>query len=202
MQLLQLVQDQVRLGIPLPWGIRDAHGKLLLAQGQVLTNQAQMEALLSGANVPLTVVDTIDQVMSDTLQRGGIETVEQLAESDVDDVTSIIDMSYDEAERLIASARRIMEVKRLRGMQASSGESAEATEEGAEGDTVVAASVDEESVTTVERPTTSTRASTRCTASARTRRRNRCFRTGPMVPRCSVILPHRHASGSEHVARP
>lgn len=47
MQLLQLVQDQVRLGIPLPWGIRDAHGKLLLARGQVLTNQAQMDALLS-----------------------------------------------------------------------------------------------------------------------------------------------------------
>lgn len=47
MQLLQLVQDQVRLDVPLPWGIRDVHGKLLLARGQVLTNQAQMELLLS-----------------------------------------------------------------------------------------------------------------------------------------------------------
>ena len=81
--------------------------------------ESQMEALLSGANVPLTVVDSIDQVMSDTLQRGGILTVEQLAESTVDDVTQIIDMSFDDAERLIASARRIMEVKRLRGMQAA-----------------------------------------------------------------------------------
>lgn len=46
--------------------------------------------------------------MSDTLQRGEILTVEQLAESTVDDVTQIIDMSFDDAERLIASARRIM----------------------------------------------------------------------------------------------
>jgi N utilization substance protein A len=88
--------------------------------------ESQMEALLSGANVPLTVVDTIDQVTSDMLQRGGIETVEQLAESSVDDVTSVVDMSLDEAERLIASARRIMEVKRLRGAHhATAGDGAE-----------------------------------------------------------------------------
>ncbi len=84
--------------------------------------ESQMEALLSGANVPLTVVDTIDQVMSDTLQHGGITSVEQLAESSVDDVTQIIDMSLDDAERLIDSARRIMEVKRLRGLQAAAHE--------------------------------------------------------------------------------
>jgi N utilization substance protein A len=81
--------------------------------------ESQMEALLSGANVPLTVVDQIDAVMSDALQRGGVKTVEQLAQSSVDDVTQIIDMSFDDAERLIASAQRIMEVKRLRGMQAA-----------------------------------------------------------------------------------
>ncbi len=84
--------------------------------------ESQMEALLSGANVPLTVVDQIDAVMSDALQRGGITTVEQLAESSVDDVTQIIDMSFDDAERLIASAQRIMEVKRLRGVQTLSHE--------------------------------------------------------------------------------
>ena len=33
MQLLRLVQGQVRLGEPLPWGVRDEHGKLLLARG-------------------------------------------------------------------------------------------------------------------------------------------------------------------------
>jgi N utilization substance protein A len=92
--------------------------------------ESQMEALLSGANVPLTVVDQIDAVMSDALQHGGITTVEQLAESSVDDVTQIIDMSYDDAERLIASAQRIMEVKRLRGAQTAAHETE--AEEGAE----------------------------------------------------------------------
>lgn len=82
--------------------------------------ESQMEALLSGASVPLTVVDNIDQVMSDALQRGGITTVEQLAGSSIDDVTQIIDMSFDDAERLIASARRIMEVKRLRALSSHS----------------------------------------------------------------------------------
>ena len=94
--------------------------------------ESQMEALLSGASVPLTVVDSIDQVMSDTLQRGGITTVEQLAESSVDDVTQIIDMSFDDAERLIASARRIMEVKRLRDLQVSHAPESELAEPGAE----------------------------------------------------------------------
>jgi len=81
--------------------------------------ESQMEALLSGANVPLTVVETIDPVTSEMLNRGGIISVEQLAESSIDDVTSIVDVSLDEAERLITSAQRIMEVKRLRTQQAA-----------------------------------------------------------------------------------
>jgi N utilization substance protein A len=108
--------------------------------------ESQMEALLSGANVPLTVVDQIDAVMSDALQRGGITTVEQLAQSSVDDVTQIIDMSFDDAERLIASAQRIMEVKRLRGMQAAThaDDAAEAvSEEVSEDEAVEAPEADE-----------------------------------------------------------
>jgi HD-GYP domain-containing protein (c-di-GMP phosphodiesterase class II) len=46
MQLLKLVQNRVRLGEPLPWGVRNVEGKLLLAQGQVIANQGQLEALL------------------------------------------------------------------------------------------------------------------------------------------------------------
>jgi HD-GYP domain-containing protein (c-di-GMP phosphodiesterase class II) len=46
MQLLKLVQHQVRLGAPLPWNVRDEHGKLLLAQGQLLADDAQLGTLL------------------------------------------------------------------------------------------------------------------------------------------------------------
>jgi HD-GYP domain-containing protein (c-di-GMP phosphodiesterase class II) len=45
LRLLRLVQRQVIVGQPLPFGVRDEHGKLLLARGQVVENDAQLEAL-------------------------------------------------------------------------------------------------------------------------------------------------------------
>lgn len=46
MQLLQLVQSQVRLNEPLPWGVRDADTNLLLARGFVLTDEDRLLTLL------------------------------------------------------------------------------------------------------------------------------------------------------------
>jgi HD-GYP domain-containing protein (c-di-GMP phosphodiesterase class II) len=46
MQLLKLVHNLVKLGEPLPWGVRDAHGKLLLAQGHVISDEGQLSAVL------------------------------------------------------------------------------------------------------------------------------------------------------------
>jgi HD-GYP domain-containing protein (c-di-GMP phosphodiesterase class II) len=57
MHLLKLVQSQVRLGEPLPWGVRDAQGQLLLARGQVIATQDQLAALLErGASVDIEEV--------------------------------------------------------------------------------------------------------------------------------------------------
>ena len=57
MQLLKLVQSQVRLGEPLPWGVRDAQGQLLLARGRVIADLDQLEALLErGAFVDIEEV--------------------------------------------------------------------------------------------------------------------------------------------------
>lgn len=57
MQLLKLVQSQVRLGEPLPWGVRDAQGQLLLARGHVVADLDQLEALLErGAFVDIEEV--------------------------------------------------------------------------------------------------------------------------------------------------
>lgn len=47
LRLLRLVQRQVVVGQPLPFGVRDEHGKLLLARGHVVENDAQLEALLA-----------------------------------------------------------------------------------------------------------------------------------------------------------
>ena len=57
MHLLRLVQSQVRLGEPLPWGVRDEHGKLLLARGHVIGSEEQLAALLArGASVDIEEV--------------------------------------------------------------------------------------------------------------------------------------------------
>lgn len=46
-ELLQLLSSQLKLGAPLPFGVRDAQGKLLLARGQVIATERQLESLLS-----------------------------------------------------------------------------------------------------------------------------------------------------------
>lgn len=46
MKLLRLPRSQVRLGMKLPWNVRDANCVLLLAKGFVLLDQAQLDELL------------------------------------------------------------------------------------------------------------------------------------------------------------
>lgn len=66
MQLLRLVRNQVRVGAPLPWGVRDDAGKLLLARGTVVPNEQLMEALLTrGAYVdPVEVQQSRGEAMA------------------------------------------------------------------------------------------------------------------------------------------
>lgn len=52
---LATVKQRVQLGQPLPFGVRDADGTLLLARGHVVENQPQLDALLArGALVDLS----------------------------------------------------------------------------------------------------------------------------------------------------
>jgi HD-GYP domain-containing protein (c-di-GMP phosphodiesterase class II) len=46
-QLLPLVAGQMKVGSPLPFGVRDENGKLLLAAGQLIGTHGQLEALLA-----------------------------------------------------------------------------------------------------------------------------------------------------------
>jgi len=47
LQLLKLVASHIKVGAPLPFNVRDEHGHLLLAAGQVIHGDAQLQALLS-----------------------------------------------------------------------------------------------------------------------------------------------------------
>lgn len=61
-RLLRLVQRQVAVGQPLPFGVRDEHGNLLLARGHVVESDAQLEALLErGAYVDAEEVRALMQ---------------------------------------------------------------------------------------------------------------------------------------------
>jgi hypothetical protein len=46
MQLLRLVAGQIKVAAPLPFNVRDEHGQLLLAAGQVIASEAQLQTLL------------------------------------------------------------------------------------------------------------------------------------------------------------
>lgn len=46
MKLLRLPRAQVRLGLALPWNVRDEQGLLLLSRGYLLTDQGQLDELL------------------------------------------------------------------------------------------------------------------------------------------------------------
>lgn len=45
--LMRMVADQIQLGQPLPFGVRDDQGKLLMAKGRVVASESQLEALLA-----------------------------------------------------------------------------------------------------------------------------------------------------------
>ena len=44
--LLRSVADQIQVGAPLPFGVRDEQGKLLLAKGRVVANESQRQNLI------------------------------------------------------------------------------------------------------------------------------------------------------------
>lgn len=46
MKVLRLPRSKVKLGEPLPWGVRDETGLLLLSKGHILTTEHQLELLL------------------------------------------------------------------------------------------------------------------------------------------------------------
>ncbi len=45
-ELIRMVADQIQLGRPLPFGVRDEQGKLLLAKGRVVASEGQLQTLL------------------------------------------------------------------------------------------------------------------------------------------------------------
>ena len=73
--------------------------------------QQMGKMMASGEAVPLTAVQGISATQADTLADKGIETVENLAQVSIDDLVDMLDLSLDEAERILSSANSIVEAR-------------------------------------------------------------------------------------------
>ncbi|HEV3471117.1 MAG TPA: transcription termination factor NusA [Pyrinomonadaceae bacterium] len=91
----------------------------------------QMGAMIaSGEPVPLERLQGMNPAMVDTLAAHGIGDIESLAGATVDDVVEFLDVSMDEAERIISSAQAVIDAA---GAQApAEGEAGEPAAAGAE----------------------------------------------------------------------
>src|SRR5499427_5851456 len=92
---------------------------------------SQMEQIITAPEVKISSIEGISAGDSATLAEHGIETVEQLANATVDDLSDWLDLSVDEAQELLDMALAITEARRAHASQ-HAGEVAEAPGEGVE----------------------------------------------------------------------
>ena len=71
----------------------------------------QMEQMLTAEVVPVTFIEGITPNDSAILSEHGIETIEQLAAANVDDLCDWLDLSYDDAEEMIGMVGEIVAVR-------------------------------------------------------------------------------------------
>ncbi|MGI8639573.1 MAG: transcription termination factor NusA [Pyrinomonadaceae bacterium] len=67
--------------------------------------------MASGEAVPITALQGVSPVQADDLKEKGITDVDGLAATSVDDLVDILDISLDEAEQILASAKAIVEAR-------------------------------------------------------------------------------------------
>ncbi|MGB7922723.1 MAG: transcription termination factor NusA [Pyrinomonadaceae bacterium] len=101
----------------------------------------QMGALIaSGGAVPLSAIGGVTAAQADALSTHGIEDIDALAATTVDDLVEYLDVSLDEAETILSAAQTIIAAREASKL---AGESQEAAGEAAEGETVGEASLTE-----------------------------------------------------------
>jgi N utilization substance protein A len=85
----------------------------------------QMGALIaSGASVPLSVIEGLTPQQTDTLAEHGINDIDALTQTSIDDLVEFLDLSLDEAEVILNAAKEVVAIRErtLQGDVAASGE--------------------------------------------------------------------------------
>jgi transcription termination/antitermination protein NusA len=73
--------------------------------------QQMGKMMASGETVPVSALQGVNSNQAADLKEKGIIDVESLAVTSIDDLVDILDISLDEAERILASAQEIVRVK-------------------------------------------------------------------------------------------
>ena len=105
----------------------------------------QMGAMIaSGAPVPLAAIQVVTAQQADTLGEHGVTDIDGLVNTSVDDLVEFLDVSLDEAEKILGAARSVIEI-RERSKQPSAEEDGES--EAADSDDEAAISAEPEAST-------------------------------------------------------
>jgi N utilization substance protein A len=97
----------------------------------------QMGALIaSGGSVPLSAIEGVTASQADTLAEHGVNDIDALAATSVDDLVEYLDVSLDEAESMLTAAQAVIAAReastqRADGEEAPEGEEEVVSEEGA-----------------------------------------------------------------------
>jgi len=106
----------------------------------------QMGAMIaSGAPVPLAAIQVVSAPQAETLGEHGVTDIDGLVNTSVDDLVEFLDVSLDEAEKILAAARSVIEI-RERSLQAAT-----AADE-SEGESAAAAPAEDEANATSAEP--------------------------------------------------
>ena len=88
----------------------------------------QMGALIaSGASVPLSVIEGLTPQQTDTLAEHGINDIDALTQTSIDDLVEFLDLSLDEAEKILNAAKEVVAM-RERTLQGETGVETETAE--------------------------------------------------------------------------
>ncbi len=90
---------------------------------------SQMTKMMaSGEPVPVSALQGVTKSQADDLKVKGIKDVETLAETSIDDLVDFLDVSLDEAEKISAAAKAVVEAKDAAGNKAEVAEVSQETE--------------------------------------------------------------------------
>lgn len=96
--------------------------------------QQMGKMIASGEAVPLSNLQGVSAAQADDLKDKGIEDVQALASTTVDDLVDILDVSLDEAEKILAAAQSVVAASAVSSAEESGETEAEETTEETAGD--------------------------------------------------------------------